>query len=182
MSLESYFRDIEAQKERDLKRVKTSESSNIEVQVEHPQMIYVERKKCRGCSTPFILAIFMMTIVIAIAAIKNPSQANANAHIKSYLVERISDYVALKTSEDTESSELSKGFGRLLINALAPSFIDAMVQIQTSDYVFFSTFEAKVENKGEHKKLMSGVILFGKIIPLSTDLDKDKLKESGFDL
>ena len=46
---------------------------------------------------------------------------------------------------ESESDDSCKGFERLLISALAPSFIDSIAHIQTTDYILFSTFKATAE-------------------------------------
>ena len=154
----------------------------MKVEADLPKMIYPDVRNNHSRSKSLIITIFILTIVFAVAAIKNPSQTESRNQIKLFLVERLNAYEAKKTLEDADSDNSEKVFGRFIMSAFASTLIDTMVQIKTSDYLFFSSFEAKLKNEGEHKKIVSGVIVFGKILPLSTDFDADKLKEEGFAL
>lgn len=179
MSLESYRRDIEAQRERDIERGLISKpSTNAKVQVEQPQIIYIERQRRSGCSVPFIIVMAAFTVILIIAAIKNPSESQGKTLIKSYFVERLEDYLLQDLSDDTNSDVFINYLGKTIIDTFAPSMIDGAVKIKGVNYVFFTTFDVKV--KGSERNLVSGIILFGKVIPLTVDIDRATLKKAGF--
>ena len=134
------------------------------------------QRKHSGVSVRTIIIIFVLALLV-VAVIKNPSQSESRDQVKNYLVERISNGMMKDLASDSKIGTLAQGLGNLLINAFAPSAIDSMLEIRTNDYIAFSTFSVESEIIGERLNLMSGVILFGKIIPLSSDVDRDKLDE-----
>ena len=129
-----------------------------------PKHIFPKRVKIRS-------VIYFIILILFIAALKNPSQSECEKQIKLFLVESVKDIY--ENMSESESDDSCKGFERLLISALAPSFIDAIAHIQTTDYILFSTFKATAEKSGRPINLVSGIMLFGKIIPLSTDINKN---------
>lgn len=122
----------------------------------------------------FIMIVSMsIFIFFLLAVIKNPSKTDSYVQVRSYLVEEINDKVSYQIkSDETGSSSFFNCFERFLIKNLAPNLIDSMFEIRTSDYILFSTFDVKMENNGENVSVVSGVIVFGKILPLSTDIEK----------
>ena len=175
MSLESYLREIRAQREKESPQdTATQPAPNKEITEQ--KIIYIERTR-RQISWPIILVVF--AIIFAILAFKNPTVSESKKLINSFIVEKVKDYANMQMSVNTDMDFLQKGFGNLLINELAPKIIEAGTQTKVSNFYIFSSFKVEADPTGEKKNLMSGIILLGKIIPLSSDIDFDKLEDAG---
>ena len=172
MSLESYKKFLEDQQrtktinDRYANLPKREYEENIEVE----QVITKTPRKNRTGVLVFILIILAVFIV---AAVKNPSEAEGNKMVKDYIVEKV-NYV-LKSEINNEENDGLKQFGAFLGMAFSSQIIDYVSDIEVSDYILFSTFDCTMEVEEKNRTIVSGVIVFGKIIPLKTDLDLKKL-------
>lgn len=126
-----------------------------------------------------LILIAVIFFFLLFAGIKNPSESESKDLIKHHIIEFINDLARKEESQNPESNEDAIITNRFLRNTLLPGLIDTMVTIHTSDYIFFSSFEATVEANDKKKNLMSGIILFGKVLPLSSDIDQNELNNSG---
>lgn len=110
----------------------------------------------------------IVAIILAIAAIKNPSVTESKQLIKDVAITKINE--KLRTDIFDENKSDSQQFGSMLGMLLAPTFIDKFATITVNDYILFSTFKATIELKDEQNNLASGIILFGNVIPISSDI------------
>lgn len=111
--------------------------------------------------------IIFWIVVIAIlflAALKNPSENEAKAEINTMLLEKLKENLREEVTNDDNNPLTQLGSGLAML--FAPTIIDNVVQTDVTDYIIFSTFSAKISFNEEEKELGSGIILFGKVIPL----------------
>lgn len=116
-----------------------------------------------------VIFIIVTVAVIILAIVKNPSESVAKEEIKNEFIERINEKVR-KNLSDSESTGTEK-LGSALAGFLAPKMMDYLVNVNVSDYLLFSTFNANTIVGCNAEPIASGVILFGKIIPLKSDFD-----------
>lgn len=120
------------------------------------------------------LLIFMIIIaaLFVVAAVKNPSASEGRKMVKDFIAEKADDELR-STMTDDSSSGLAV-LGSLIGLNMMSTIIDTFIDIQVDDCIVFSTFKCTIIDKeDEGKNLLSGVILFGKIIPLDSDLKSD---------
>lgn len=144
------------------------QSQRQEVETEY---VYVEQSKSRKIGWLIFLMIIMATLVVA--AIKNPSTSETKSLIKDALVEKINE----KIKEETTNEE-NNGVERLsaLLGMTLTSYIfDYFTDTKVSDYIIYSTFDCTAKDGEETKTVVSGIVVFGKIIPLKTDLKQESL-------
>ena len=171
MSSESYKKFLESQQEtktvNDLyanlpKRDFTETIEEEEVFTEN------SRKKRSGV---IVLTLIVLAIVI-VAAIKNPSAVEGKNMVKDYIVENVN--YRLKSEMNNEENDGFTKFGAFIGMAFASQMVDYLTEIEVNDYILYSTFNCTMEVEDIDRTLVGGVIVFGKIIPLKTDLDLDK--------
>lgn len=173
MSLESYRKSIEVQNERErgylnpqswTKRVECNEASE-------PEYIYIEQphRSHTGC----LIFIIVVTALLIVAAIKNPSEKESHEMVKDFVVEQLN--TVLRDEMIDDDNEGIKQLGIFLGITFASSVFDYISDVKVNDYVLFTTFDCTTEVTGSVKTIVSGIIVFGKIVPLKTDLDKEKL-------
>ncbi len=114
--------------------------------------------------------------VLFLAALKNPSRTEAKAEIKAMIMEKVSEKMRQEVTQEDDNAWQQIGSGLAML--FAPAIIDNMVQTEISDYVFLSTFDANVTINEEKRTLLAGVIVFGKVIPLKSDIKKDSFSEA----
>ena len=172
MSLESYLQELEKQRkfegeynsdEKEKSRVKNKKKEEVKHLTE-------TSIKPKGRSRRFVLTPLVLTIcfLCGMALIKNPSQLESKEIIKMTAVQHINNYFE-KQSEETDNGWEKFGYG--IAKLLTPTAYDAMVQTEIDDYVLFTKFSASF-NLGEEKKYVKGIILFGKVIPLDTNIQE----------
>lgn len=128
--------------------------------------------------TAKIITFGTIAVILIIAAIKNPSTTESKQMIKEAAIEKINEKARAEMSD--ENTDGIEQFGNFLAMILAPSFYDKIVAVDVNDYIVCSSFKAKISFDGQEKNLVSGIILFGNIIPFSSDLkdnSKDKSEE-----
>lgn len=123
-------------------------------------------------STGKIIFSLVIIAILVIAAITNPSKSAAKEEVNTALSEQVDRYINKEMAG--EDNSLGARFGSALAKLLTPTLVNTLVDTNVSNYIFFSTFESKVTVINEEKKLASGIILFGNVIPLSSDLKEEK--------
>lgn len=118
-----------------------------------------------------IVTIAIVAIVI-IAAVKNPSKSEADAEIKSVILEKVNERVR-HDIELPSGSEDAQMLGSAIINFLTTGLVDNCIETEVSNYLLFSTFDAKVFVGDYEESLVSGFIIFGYVIPTKIDMGKD---------
>lgn len=118
-----------------------------------------------------IITIAIVAIVI-IAAVKNPSKSEADAEIKSIILEKVNER-ARQDIELPSGSEDAQMLGSAIINFLTTGLVDNCIETEVSNYLLFSTFDAKVFVGDYEESLVSGFIIFGYVIPTKIDMGKD---------
>lgn len=179
MSLDSYKKAIEAQRKREHEYEHNFPQHKYSIDREPEQKIrYYERPKKRKFG---IVTIIIFTIsIILLAALTNPSNTNAKTEIISLIKDKFIEKMREDVNNDDNSA--SKQFGASLmmtlfnLDLLNLRAIDFYVNTDVSNYIFFSTFNTQVTIKEENKTLVSGVIIFGKVIPLKSDFKKEFLE------
>lgn len=132
---------------------------------------YSNNPKRRKSSTTKIIAVVVFIAVFFLAALKNPSDAEAKAEIKTLFTEKVNEKMRQQIADEENSA--GKQIGSMLAMLVAPTFIDKWIQVDVSDYIFFSTFDANISINEEKKSIASGAIVFGKVIPLKSDIKKE---------
>lgn len=120
--------------------------------------------------TVCVIAVAAIFAVLFLAAFKNPSETEAKAELKSKFEEKVNEFLLSEFNNDKSNNVLDQIMAAFAINYV-PSIVDSLVQIEVSDYIFFSTFETMLKDD-ERKTLASGIIVFGKIIPLHSDFNR----------
>ena len=175
MSLESYKKTISDQQQSFGRYTEEPISSESDLNMQKERSSDIEfqprtRRKKTGKSKMIICVIIIA--VLFLAALKNPSKSEAKVELKSLITEKFNEKMRDNiTDEDQDAlSQIGSGLAMLL----APTLIDKMVETNISNYLFFSTFSAKITFEKNTKTIVSGIILFGNFIPLNSDL-KNKL-------
>lgn len=172
MSLESYKKFLE-----DQQRTKTINDryANLPKRdyVENIEVEQVITKTPRKNHTGVLVFIFIILAIGIVAAVKNPSEIEGRKMIKDYIVEKVNQ--VLKSEMNNEENDGFKQFGAFLEMTFAPQIVDHFSDIKVKDYILFSTFDCTTEVEDIDKTIVSGIIVFGKIIPMKTDLDLEKI-------
>lgn len=114
-----------------------------------------------------ILSLIIISILF-VAAIRNPTSSELKDAIRTTLLENYNNEMGAKMI-DNKNDGFNK-FGAFMGTLLMPYLIDNLTTIHVSDYIIFSTFDCSANNGKETKTIVSGIVVFGKIIPLKTDL------------
>lgn len=162
MSLDEYRKSVQAQKECEQQFLeKPRQTSSIYNPVE------CKTRKTSNIGVRKLFLILAIIAIIILAVLKNPSNSDAKAEIKSMILEKVKGNCHQKFTDELEPNEM---IGTGLSMLLVPTIIDNMVQMEVSNYVLFSTFDAKISFLGESKTLAAGIIIFGKVIPLKSEI------------
>lgn len=170
MSLDSYLQELESQ--RKVKRDFDSETNrkSQEDNNRREKIVYLSESPVKSHSRfkRFITIPLMMIIgfLFVLALVKNPSPIESQELIKLTAIQHINKYLE-RQSEETNNGWEKFGFG--LARLLAPTAYDAMVQTEIEDYVVYTKFSASF-NLGDEPRYVKGIILFGKVIPLETNI------------
>lgn len=165
MSLESYKSSVEAQRKRD------EGYSQPQPQVTETEYVYIEQPKCHKRGGGWLIFGGIIIALLCLAALKNPSKTEAKAEIKTMIMEKVTEKMRQEVAKEDNDAWTQIGSGLAML--FAPTIIDSMVQTDISDYIFFSTFDASVTVDEEKRTLAAGIILFGKVIPLRSDIKKE---------
>lgn len=171
MTLDSDKKDFELQEVDDNCSNLSSEDCDLEYEEEDD-----EHKSSKSKIWKLIFGLVIISTLI-LAALKNPSKIEAKAEIKNMFLEKLNE----EMHEDVSDSEsfIVEHLSTSFVNMLANSIYDNWVQTDVSNYVLFSTFDANVKINKKKKTLASGIIIFGKIIPLKSDLKENVRKKFG---
>ena len=161
MSLESYKKTLENKREQEQK-------SSLENKHQSTHHKSPKRKKS---SATKIIAVAVLIAVFFLAALKNPSEIEAKTEIKTLFTEKVNEKMRQQVTDEENSA--GKQIGSMLAMLVAPTLIDKWIQIDISNYIFFSTVDANIKIHDEKKTIASGVIVFGKVIPLKSDIKKE---------
>jgi|GEM_PF-2054812 len=179
MSLESYRKAIEEQRKREGAVSDETEKLATPMEKEDVQQVETDRRlHTSGCrprksgSKKLIIWLAIIAIFV-VAALKNPSKQEVKDELNTFLVERLNE--AIVDNMDDESNSIGRQALSGLTMLLGPSILDKLIQTDVTDYVFFSTFDAHLIIGDDQPSVVSGVVIFGKIIPFKSEL-KDKLK------
>lgn len=172
MSLESYKKTIEQIRKRELQNSdewnqRSNSSINIKPNMTSKNYEKHSHNKSRSFKRMFIFIIFA---VLLLAGFTNPSDSDAEEKIKSKILEVANKEMRekIRVEEDNVWKQIGSGLAILF----APAIIDNLVQIDVSNFIIFSTFDAKIPFEDEQKTLVSGIIIFGKILPTGSDIEK----------
>ena len=136
------------------------------------QVIYVEApRKRKGRFGCFSICFLMLIAVLVVAAIKNPSETESRELIQKQIVEKVNENVR-KTISD-EDKDAGTQIGAALVGLFMPKLLDYAMNVDINDYVIFSTFTITPNIPEAEGKYMKGIIVFGKVIGTSTNIDFD---------
>lgn len=172
MSFASYKKAIEAQEKRERRYCPESYKSNDNIrQARKTEHGYAESRP-RKRHTTLLVFLILIGVLFSVAAIKNPSENEGKEMVKSFVVEIVNDNIR----NEMTNNGLNE-FEAFLGITLSPHMIDWIADTNVNDYILFSTFDCTAEAEdGSTKTVVSGIILFGKIIPLKTDLKPEALE------
>ncbi len=123
-------------------------------------------------SNGLLIFLIIIAALFVVAAIKNPSASEGRKMVKDFIAEKADDELR-STMTDDSSSGLAV-LGSLIGLNMMSTIIDTFIDIQVDDCIVFSTFNCTIRDKEDlGKSIVSGVILFGKIIPLNSDMESD---------
>lgn len=115
--------------------------------------------------------LLIVLAILVVAAIKNPSSAETRALINDVIVEKINEKMEAEMMKE-DNDEITR-IAAFLGKAFASPVLDYFTNINVSDYIIFSTFDCSSNDENsETKNIVSGIVIFGKVIPLKSDLDK----------
>lgn len=171
MSLESYRKTIAAQRDREsllrgdthIEETPTKKHKGKSVPASHDSLLSSKRRLRK------IIISFGLIIFLFVAAIKNPPEAEIKANLKQLILEKANSIVRQKVlkgkipEDEIGSVTLALIFGSTVF--------DLGVEMKVTDYILFSTFGAYVYDDYKEIKVVSGIVFFGKIIPLSSDVN-----------
>ena len=115
-----------------------------------------------------LIVCIIIIAVLFLAALKNPSKSEAKDEIKDFLIEKFDEEMRNNILNDEEENTWEK-IGSGIAMLFAPAIFDYVIDTDISNFIFFSTFSASVTYDEETKTVVSGIILFGNIIPLNSD-------------
>lgn len=167
MPMESYNRNTENQNK------SNSEFSQPQQQELATEYVYMEQPKSRKLGFGWILT-FIIIAILVVAAMKNPSASETKTLIKDTLIEKINERMGAEIMNGDNDGATQ--FGAFLGMTLAPYLLDYFTNIHVNNYVIFSTFDCTAKIGEEMKSIVSGIVVFGKAIPLKSDLNKDTLE------
>lgn len=128
---------------------------------------YERRRRGMGCGAWFLI---IVVAVLVIAAITNPSQSEARRLIKDTTLEYTDAYIREKAEQEADGA--LGAFASMLGRAIAPQVYDYAIDTRIDNFIFFSKFDMSVrmEMIGINQKVVSGIIVFGQVIPLETNV------------
>lgn len=178
MSLESYRKYLKDQEAKNDEPIGSDDASQVadEQVTERVEYVYVERKSGRK-GIVWLCAFILIVALLTVAAVKNPTDTEAKEMANKFIVEKVDKFFVDKMNDEDAGGfqQLAAFFGLSFSSKLVNSFVETKV----NNYVVMSTFDSEVEMDNSKKTIMSGVIVFGKLIPLSTDLDLDDVSNLG---
>lgn len=169
MSLESSPKSVEDERKHENKYTQPQQEDASED-------VYIRQPKSRKRGSGRLIFGIIIIVLFFLAALKNPSKTEAKEEIKTMIMEKIAQTMSQDTTNEDNDAWDKIGSGLAML--FTTTIIDNMVQTDISNYIFFSTFDASVTTKEDKRTLAAGIILFGKVIPLKSDIKKDSLSEN----
>lgn len=180
MSLEGYKKIIASQREREegyttdrVRPVFSAEESGPSAPA-YSSTKPTSHKKHLG----WFLTLMLILTLLVVSAIKNPSESDSRDMVKNFIVEKVND--ALREQMTDKDSDGLTAFVSLLGMAFMPNLLDYACEIKVTDYILLTTFDCTTPIAESENCIVSGVIIFGKIIPLHSDFGNhiDELMDS----
>ena len=165
--MESYNPNTEAQNERN------NEFPQPQQQEFATEYVYMKHPKSHTLGFGWIIT-FIIIAFFVVAAIKNPSASETKTLIKDTLIEKINERMGAEIRNGDNDGATQ--FGAFLGMTLAPYLLDYFTNIHVNNYVIFSTFDCTAKFGEEMQSIVSGIVVFGKVVPLKSDLNKDTLE------
>lgn len=134
----------------------------------------VSKTKNKNGKIVWMRVVLIIFTFFVIAILKNPSAPKTKVLIKETLVEKINDKMSRELSNEDNTG--FEKIGIFLSMSAVPHLLENFINISVSDYVIFSTFNCTAEDGDEIKTIVSGIVIFGKVIPLTSDLSKDTME------
>lgn len=196
MSLESYKKTLDSQKERIISRTLNDRyadgfrKTTIDTSCEKNESLNLidggnssnystystfteSESKTRNRKIKSLIFFILILSVLVVAAIKNPSETESNIMVKDYIVQKVNE--KFREEMTNEENDGFKQFGAFLGMTFSSNLIDYVAETSVNNYIIFSTFDCYTNITDSPKTVLSGLIIFGKIIPLHTDIDPQKL-------
>jgi hypothetical protein len=133
-------------------------------------VVVTPKKKKSGFTKHIILGV--IALIVVIAAIKNPSVSESKDLVMEAIITRKINEEFRKGVDNEKNSRLEKSL-IALASLIAPAILDKYISIDVTDYVLFSSFKVNLNEDEEIKEAASGIILFGNVIPLSSNQDNN---------
>lgn len=156
--------------------------------IEYTKRLLEARKKLKDAKSEFdnteankkkrdtVSLVFLNAFVLLlfVAAIMNPSERSSRNMVKGFIVDKVNNYLRDEmTNEDNDGFER---FGAFIGMAFASNIVDYACETKTNDYIILTTFNCTTYIDDSEKTIVSGIIIFGKIIPIKTDLNTEKIR------
>lgn len=140
--------------------------SNIKNTIENYDCSKNLRSKKTGKSK--VILLISIIAILLLAGFKNPSKMEAQTEIKAMITEHFQEIMHHEATDKNNSA--GERLGSILAVFIAPTFIDNFIQVDVSNYLILSTYDANILLTDGNISLVSGIIIFGTIIPLSSDI------------
>ena len=117
--------------------------------------------------------IFILILILGLlvgAAVTNPTESESKEIVKSTVLTYAEKYVE---NQIEKSGIPLAGVGLSIGKKFAPKLWDKAVTTETEDYFIFTYFKSDINYMGINKNLLSGIIVFGQLIPLDSELKDD---------
>lgn len=169
MSLESYKKALENQRirQRKFNPEETPKQDEPRGHVETEYVLVEPRSGSRR--TGALVTLILLVAILMVAAIKNPSESESRKLVNNYIVEKIND--KLRDEMTNDENDGLKQLGAFIGMTFSSHILEYLSETEVNDCVLFSTFNCKAKLEDTSITIAKGIILFGKVIPLKTDLN-----------
>lgn len=155
MSLESYKKALEEQRERERQYAMEHQQSDKRASTKSAET--KDNNPTKRTGTGMFIFLFIVVSLGVAAIVKNPTEAEARRQLKQTAIDMMQNHM------NEESDDLSlTGF---IATLMLPSMYDNFTKTEVTDYTWFSSFSVTTINLDENYTV-SGIIVFGKIIPI----------------
>lgn len=172
MSLESYLKTLESQRERELELGIPTKNHSASVETPrhvdqqsvgiHTYQPAAQSKPKSKRTTLYVL----IGLALFLGVLTNPSKSEAKSEIRTVVMEKYNEHMRNMLMDEGSSS--TEQFGASLGLLFGSAIVDNLVEIEVANYVAFSTFEVYSTYGGGHHFIADGMIVFGQIIPFNT--------------
>lgn len=115
----------------------------------------------------------ILVVILAVAAITNPSKYRTEVLVQEAIAEKVTEKIDEKLDSDEDND--FKHMGSMLDEDFIVTIVDRLTRTEVTNFFFFSTFDCTAKLGGDKKTVAAGVVIFGKVIPLRTELTEDDL-------